>query len=56
MSYISVWIAQSLVMYLWMRFVSSTPLSLHELTAGVFFSGAALFTHWACHRAPKGTP
>lgn len=50
MSYISVWLVQAAVTFAWMRWFSNTPMSFHEFTAGAWFSAAALFTHWACHR------
>lgn len=52
MSYISVWLVQTIAIFVWMRWFSSTPMSIEEFAAGIWFSGVALFTHWICHRSP----
>lgn len=46
MSYIAVWLFQVLGMFVWMRWLSTSPMSFHEFTAGAYFSAVALFAHW----------
>ena len=55
MSYFSVWLCQSVGIFVWTRWFSDYPMTLAEFAAAVWFSALALLTHWIWNR-PKQSP